>query len=152
MWDSTRVMTDKEKKELSELHSKTELLGQKELKLKMLSKECDMFEKDVIALREEVQQHMQNLELGEYAVREYKVKFSTSVFPKISSDIEEKRKFLAYLKEKGLYDDMVTVNAQTLRGYTNSLINQETGVPAKIPGISYFEKPKVKTTKLKKGK
>jgi len=51
---------------------------------------------------------------------------------------EDKTKFYSYLKDKGMFDDMITVNSNTLNAFYKEQLNQalEAGdVNFRIPGI-----------------
>lgn len=50
-------------------------------------------------------------------------------------DSESRAKFFSYLKEKGVYDEMVTVNSATLNSWAKEELATYDGLDMQIPGL-----------------
>lgn len=71
-------------------------------------------------------------------------------YPPMPKDPTKKEAFMNYLKKQGVYEDMVTVNAQTLKGYYKAEMEANEDDPFfKIPGLDPYEK---KTLGMRKSK
>lgn len=53
---------------------------------------------------------------------------------KVPKTPEDKEKFFAYLKDKGVYEELVTVNSQTLNSWVKQEI--EENIDLQIPGLT----------------
>lgn len=121
--------------ELDELVAKIKLAREKESELSRLKKEAS----DELALLEgQIIEHLNNQNLTSFRGTAGTVSIShrTSVKKPVGDDAQA---FYSYLKEKGLYDSMVSVNSQTLNAYYKAAMNEavERGnADFAIPGLN----------------
>jgi hypothetical protein len=66
--------------------------------------------------------------------------YTQTRFPvSLPHDLDSKRAFLDYLKERGIYDELVSVNSQTLNSFYKKEMDkaiEEGNVDFKVPGIA----------------
>lgn len=76
-------------------------------------------------------------ELGKTSYKAPKGTFSYKVIENFRTpkDNESRAKFFSYLKEKGVYDELITVNSATLNSWAKEEIATYDGLDMQIPGL-----------------
>lgn len=107
--------------ELMEVRDKTEALWllrrEKEIlndQLKDIQERCDAAEQELIAI-------LQNAGMERFDAESCSITVQDRTSWRVPKEPAKKREFFDYLKEKGVFEDLVTVNSQTL----NALCREE---------------------------
>lgn len=81
-------------------------------------KKCDEYEKQIIDTL---------VEIGKtnWETEQCKISITHKSSVKVPKDLESKQKFFEYLREKGLFDELVSINSNTLNGYYKEQLEAE---------------------------
>jgi hypothetical protein len=105
------------------------------------------------SLKMKVMGYLEQFGKDKYPVTGYgTISIQERFYAKIPADPEKKRLFMLYLKERGVYEGMVSVNANTLNSFVNKELEaaKETGnFEFAIPGIEDFGNYKILSIRAK---
>jgi len=128
-------MTDITVKELDELHRK---LFDTKLEYEASKAATSTIYDDYKKLQEELAAKLEELGKSEYRTEDgmFKVRYTeTFLTPKTP---EDKESFYNYLRDKGVYEDMISVNSQKLNSFCKAeaeIAEQKGELDFQIPGI-----------------
>ena len=101
------------------------------LERKKKDAELSELESKMMLTLEEAGKHDYHAECGTVYITE-------RVSVKVPKDLDEKRKLFGYLREKGIFEELVSVNSQTLNAYYKAerKLAEEAGNPFfELPGV-----------------
>ena len=127
-----------------------------------LQDEADVFDEQAKEKRKEYARHqvtvagiLEHLGQDAYLTPLAKVSVSEKTSYALPAGLENKKKFFEYLKERGVFDDMATINSNTYNGYVKEEFENalKKGEFLNIPGVPEAKVHRtIKLTKLKQGK
>lgn len=122
-----------------ELDTVCEALFQKRKELDDLKEKASKLQEEYDALQSQVIAHLQSFSKDRYSLPFGTITIVDKFSYKIPRTTEDRAKFFQYLKEKGEYDALISVNSQTLNKYCRDELEaaKERGdYNFAIPGIS----------------
>lgn len=91
--------------------------------------------------QERIQAHLDQLGKTNHAGRMGTISMKVESYPSVPKDPVKRKEFFEWLKRKGMFEDMITVNANTLRGFYKAEKMASGDDPDfKIPGLEPFER------------
>lgn len=91
--------------------------------------------------QERIQAHLDQIGKTNHAGRMGSIIMKIESYPSVPKDPAKRTEFFEWLKRKGMFDDMITINSQTLRGFYKAEKQASGDDPDfKIPGLEPFER------------
>jgi FtsZ-binding cell division protein ZapB len=91
--------------------------------------------------QERIQAHLDLVGKSKHAGRMGTISMKVETYPSVPKDPEKRKQFFEWLKGKGLFEDMITVNSNTLRSfYKAEKTAAEDNPDFSIPGLEPFER------------
>ena len=119
--------------ELNELVEKGKKVFEAKEKIKELKKEIRIIEESISQYQQEILEEIEESELENLDIAGVGKLYVKSTVSYSLPKGEDKKKFLDFLKQKGVYETMVTVNSQTLNRFCKEMFENDPML--EIPGI-----------------
>lgn len=95
-------------------------------------------------LQEKVIAYLDKYKKKDHSGRKGNITVKVEAYPSVPKDPQKKKQFFWYLKEKGVFDDLITVNSQTLRAFYKEEQEMNKDNPDfNIPGLEPYERVKL---------
>jgi ATP-dependent Lon protease len=118
--------------------------------------EAKAINEQLTEIQNKVMGKLESLELTSYKAKAGTFSFSMREGFRVPKDLENKKKFLDYLKDKGIFDEMITVNSQTLNSWAKAEIEaalERNEFDYQVPGLEKAQPvPSFKMTQSRGGK
>jgi len=106
-----------------------------------MKSEIKTLQEDLNRKQERIQAHLDQLGKTKHSGRMGTVSMKIESYPSVPKDPQKRQQFFNWLKEKGMFDDMITVNSNTLRSFykaEKAAANEDPDF--EIPGLEPFER------------
>jgi hypothetical protein len=111
-----------------------ESMDELKLQMKELNEELNRKQERIMA-------HLEQVGKVKHAGRKGSISMTVQSYPSMPKETAKKQVFFAWLKSKGLYESMITVNSNTLRGFYKAEKEASDNDPDfSIPGLEPFER------------
>ena len=128
--------------DLSEMTELTQKIFERRSKLDELKEIVKQHTGELEKLKAKAIAHLDAAQLKTFKTAEGKITAVDKFSVKVPRDPEAKAQFFDYLRDKGIFENMITVNSNTLNGYYKQELEiavQQGNVDFSIPGL---EEPK----------
>jgi hypothetical protein len=131
---------------LEEFEAQVDQLFEMKEKAKALEFEASQINVQVDELQEKLIAVLEAHGKTKHVGRKGSISLSIDSYPSLPKEPLKREAFFAYLKQRNIYDDMVTVNAQTLRRFykdEKEANGGEENPDFAIPGLEPYERKKL---------
>ena len=115
-------MTDTPQISVSEIETDVEELFHLRIEHAQADRKAKDLKNELTEKQGRLQAKLESLGLEKYAAKSGTFTFRMIQGFKVPADMENKKKFFAYLEEKGVFDELVSVNSQTLNSWSQAEI------------------------------
>lgn len=141
---------------VQELEREIEQMFALRMKKEQKEAEAKALNEQLQELQAKVMGKLESLELTSYKAKSGTFSFSMREGFRVPKDLENKKKFFEFLKGKGIFDEMITVNAQTLNSWAKAEIEaalERNDFDFQVPGLEKASPvPSFKMTQARGGK
>ena len=110
-------------------------------KIDALKAEQRMVQQELNRKQEVIQAHLDQVGKTKHAGRKGTISMKVETYPSVPKEPAKRNAFFQWLKDRGLFEDMITVNSQTLRGFYKAEKEASGDDPDfEIPGLEPFER------------
>ena len=123
-----------------------ELREEKEQMRKVMSEK----ESEIKAIEKQLIAFMEQYEKTNHSGRKGSISVAVSRYPSMPKDPDKKRSFFSYLQEQGVYEDLVSVNHNTLQSwYKQEVAANEDDPLFEVPGLEPYERKTLRARKAR---
>lgn len=123
---------------VTELREKIDACFLKRAEYEAKKKESSELYADLKRMQQEIINIMEELEINKFEGEQGTISYKYTESFKVPKDPDSRLKFFSYLRDKGVYDEMITVNSKTLNSWAKQeaeLAEDQGEFDFQIPGL-----------------
>jgi len=120
------------------LQMRTALAAELKISIDRKKLELEKQQEEFLGIQAEIIRILEAMDAESIKIHGFNFYVEEKASVRVPKTIEEKRLLFAYLKEQGLFEEMVSVNSQTLNSFYKSMAEQaaaEGNLDFRIPGV-----------------